>query len=149
VTVENRRLAGFTIAFPKGWEVKPIVTGGGLMFIAPEQDGFRPNFHVYWGTRGRKIDDWAREAENKYLQSGPSASRELERKKTTVAGMPARLLIHTRDDEVGPITWMSWFFSDPGRGHGELKGVSRGVQMALGYRRIFEEMARRIRYRAP
>ena len=107
VTVSAGRLRGFTIDYPKGWKVEKIPNGWGLQFINTESKGFRPNFHVYWGTQPRKVENWAREAENKYLQRGPGASVAIERKKTAVAGMPARLLIHTRDDKVGPITWLS------------------------------------------
>jgi len=150
VTVNSGRLNGFTIDYPKGWRVEQITSGWGLQFIAPESGGFRPNFHVYWGTRGKTVEESVRDGERKYLQRGPGRSTALERKKTTVAGMPARLLIHTRDGEQGPITWMSWFFADPRRGHGELKGVCLSSQLTLlGYRRIFEEFARRIRFRAP
>ena len=147
----DRRLKGFTIDYPKGWRVQEITNGWGLQFIAPESGDFRPNFHVYWGTRGKEIDDWVRDGERKYLQRGPGSSTALERKRDiTVAGMPARLLIHTRDGEEGRITWMSWFFADPDLGHGELKGVCTSSQLSLlGYRRIFEEFARRIRYRRP
>ncbi len=150
VTVSSGRLSGFTIDYPRGWKIVEITNGWGLQFIAPESGGFRPNFHVYWGTKGKEIDNWVRDCERKYLQRGPGSSEALERKRTTVAGMPARLLIHTRDDEQGPITWMSWFFADPRRGHGELKGVCLSSQLTLlGYRRIFERFARRIRFRTP
>ena len=139
------KMLGFVISTPKGWGPLRIPNDWGIQF-APDGEGWRPNFSVYWAKKEESLTRLFSDGKAKYLQ-GPLAGDEISQGEGSVAGMPARYLVFERDEKrVGRLAWIVWFYVGPD-GYGEVKAECRAKDFEK-YRPLFEEMTRRIRYRS-
>ncbi|MHC4549649.1 MAG: hypothetical protein ACYTEZ_12830 [Planctomycetota bacterium] len=138
------------IHVPSHWAEGYRVLGDGheIHFGGPLDDGWRPELAFGWMASRKTAQEWAA-GKIRTFEDSP-LSEVHERGRCTVAGMPGEFCVYGYEVKLaaGPTQMraMGFFFG----GHGFI-GFVRGVVTARTfrdtYRRVFEEAARRVRYR--
>ncbi|MGH7163738.1 MAG: hypothetical protein ACREID_09660, partial [Planctomycetota bacterium] len=141
------RFRDVVVRVPESWTRDPRNTGtGGVMFLGPEEEGFRPNFHVYWGSEAKQPEKFFEQRRLTLLNGLPPA-RILDEEDVVVAGMPARRFIYALAGSGGDYRCVDWCFTG-GRGHGVLRATSAAGAF-FHLRPLFDRIAASARLAPP
>jgi len=147
----NTTLWEFALSVPEPWSKTYRATHPDYVhFSGPKDDEFMPQLQFKWSKKEMKSAAWSEWNVTKFRNAPGYAV--FDEGEATVAGMPARYLVYglkqktPGTDDVVEYRTIDFYFA--GHGHvGMLRGVSTARTFLDTYRRLFTQIAHRLRYR--